>query len=177
MASGMSHVSILRHFREDGVDLPQPVCTAPDKRAEHLARLKNGLDVIWYSEEHNFRCLLSNRLPTYCKIVQQWLINFFGKNRVWTKQEWLAWSTVGLWNQVKRKAWKNFHPTIYELKAGIEEAWEIQLSPVHSTDLLGHEETPWVGFCSKARSRPANLWVISHSFFPRSIFRYEKSTI
>lgn len=67
--------------------------------------------------------------------VQQWLINFFGKNRVWKKEEWPASSPdlnpldFSVWNQLQRKACKNFHSTIDELKADIATAWETELTP------------------------------------------------
>lgn len=237
-ATGMSHVSVLRHFREDGVKTfrrpSAPLLTTEQKnqrikRSKHLlARLKHGLDVIFYTDEKNFtqvpsvnatsrvrvrtsdeliatstpkvkhpqavmvfglvgsdgkkmppiifdrgfrltasayldvlekvaawirqeypekmadgkpanawRCTFQqDSAPAHtAKIVQEWLVNFFGKNRVWTKQEWPPLSPdlnpmdFSIWNQVQRKACKKFHPTINELKAAIQEAWETELSP------------------------------------------------
>ena len=67
--------------------------------------------------------------------VQEWLINFFGENRVWKKEEWPASSPdlnpldFSIWNQVQRKACKNFHSTIDGLKVDIQEAWETELTP------------------------------------------------
>lgn len=238
-AAGVTHVSVFRHFREDGVETRRrpsaPLLTSAQttqriERSRHLlARLKHGVDVIWYSDEKNFTQvpfvnansrvhvksseeLTASAIPTVkhphtlmvfgligsdgkkmpliffergfrlnaaayldvlekvaawirtaypdmigsdgkpikewkcafqqdsapahtAKTVQQWLVDFFGKTRVWKKEEWPASSPdlnpldFSVWNEVQRKACKHFHPTLDGLKEDIKAVWEADITP------------------------------------------------
>lgn len=238
-AAGVSHVNVFRHFREDGVATRRrpstPLLTATQRtqrieRSKHLlARLKHGVDVIWYTDEKNFTQvpfvnansrvrvktseeLTASAIPTVkhpqsvmvfglvgsdgkkmpliffergfrlnalayldvleqvaawirseypemidsddkpmkewrctfqqdsapahtARTVQQWLVSFFGRNRIWRREEWPASSPdlnpldFSVWNEVQRRACKSFHPTLDGLKADIKAAWENEITP------------------------------------------------